>query len=336
MSDHDKKVPEEGGGDVAVIGEGTPNRMPVSIQVLQGIYHELTGKTEEVSKSYSAGFQITHDALEQLNHRVTQICEQYNVRASNCSIKVFYVNDTQETFSSFERFRAFNAGSSSTVESVLLAYNFMIVLPKAGHVQSYTLTVRADSKIAIEKKMREEMLIDLPKIFKVMGNRTAVVTVKYVDYAVARTLLNVVDEWLKTVPKAQVPRWWTYLRRRTSLLPMIARYFVVALVALVLFLELPRFVPPTASLLDLAVFWLWASVGLFAAYRLAHHLGSTAEDSIDRWSELSYIALTAGDKTEIQSATKRNSDSLIAGILKFAGALLVSLGAKVIIDFISK
>ena len=65
MSDHDKKVPEEGGGDVAVIGEGTPNRMPVSIQVLQGIYHELTGKTEEVSKSYSAGFQITHDALEQ-------------------------------------------------------------------------------------------------------------------------------------------------------------------------------------------------------------------------------------------------------------------------------
>lgn len=46
-------VASEGSGDVAVIGEGTPNRTPVSLQVLQGIYHELTGKKEEVSKSYN-------------------------------------------------------------------------------------------------------------------------------------------------------------------------------------------------------------------------------------------------------------------------------------------
>lgn len=80
---------EASSGDMAIIGEGTPNRMPISIQILQSIYHELTGKSEEVSKSYKDSFLADFRDFEQLNHRILQACEQYHIATENCSIQVF-------------------------------------------------------------------------------------------------------------------------------------------------------------------------------------------------------------------------------------------------------
>ncbi|MDP1707754.1 MAG: hypothetical protein Q8L89_01555 [Gammaproteobacteria bacterium] len=330
----DNEVSPEGRGDVAVIGEGTPHRMPVSIQVLQNIYHELTGKNEEMSKSYDDAFRVTFADFEQLDHRITQTCEQYSISTSNCSIKVYYINDTQQTFSSFNVFRAFNAGSSSAVESVLVTYNFLILLPKLNQPQSYTLTIRVASKVSIENKMQDELYFEMPKILRLMGRRTAVVAIKYVDYMVARNMLNVVDEWFKALPKSMVPAYWAFIRKRSSYVPLIARYFVAAVVALIIFTTLPSFVPPGATLLHFAKFWLLASVGLFAAYRFAHHLGSAAEDSIDRWSELSYVSLTSGDKAAINEAEQRNRHSIVSACLKLLGVLLISVVTKVIVELL--
>lgn len=323
-----------GTGDMAVIGEGTPNRSSVSLQLVQNIYHELTGKTEDISKSYNEPFQIVHADFDQLNHRISQCCEQYNIRANNCSVKIYYANDTQETFSSFERFSHFNAGSSSSVESVLITYNFLIVLPKLNHPQSYTLSVRTASRISIERIMRDEMLFDVPKILRVMGGRTGIVTVKYIDYVVARNLLNVVDEWFKTLPKARTNKYLDQVRKRSYYLPLIARYSVGAVVALFILRALPNLIPDNATLLQFAQIFLCTSVGLFAAYRLAHHLGRAAEASLDRWSELSYVSLTAGDKKEIEEARARNKNSLMTATLKFFGALLITGIAKIVIGLI--
>lgn len=62
-----EKEPVQNGasGDLAVIGEGTQNRQQVSLQVLQGIYHELTGKSEELSKSFEEPIQLTAAEFEQ-------------------------------------------------------------------------------------------------------------------------------------------------------------------------------------------------------------------------------------------------------------------------------
>lgn len=321
-------------GDLAVVGEGTPNETRVSIQTLQGIYHELTGKTEDVSKSYDQPFQTDLADFQQLNHRVVQCCEQYHVRAANCSVKVFYVNDTQETFSSFERFAGFNAGTTSAVESVLVTYNFLIVLPKVEKPQSYTVSVRLASRIAVEWQMRENMPFHMPKILRTMGNRTAVVTVKYVDYSVARSLLNTVDQWFDGLSKASTSKAWRYIIKRSHFLPIISRYTVGAAVAYLIFASSGHFLPVNASLHQLAVFVLWAFVGLFASYRLAHHLGSTAEDSLDRWSPLAYLSLTAGDRNLIREASGANRFNSIIALGKFVGALLVSLVAKFIVTLI--
>ncbi|MCU4120941.1 hypothetical protein [Variovorax sp. N23] len=322
-------------GDMAVIGEGTPNRTAISIQVLQNIYHELTGKSEEVSKTYDAPLQLELNHFLQLNLRIQQICEQYNIQAANCSIAVFYVNDTKDVFSSFERFQAFNAGSSSSVESVLITYNFLIVLPKLAQPQSYTVAVRVASPVAIQRKMNSSMPFNMPKIFRMMGGaRMAVVNIKYVDYAVARTLLNTVDEWVNAAPKAMTNPVWKSLRNHTDYLPLITRYTAGLVVSILIYFSVPSFISTSSTAVEFLRFSLAAGVGLFTAYKLAEHLGSAAEDSIDRWSDLSYICLTDGDKKEVTDAKGRNGKSLLWGALSLLGGFAVSVAAKVIVQLL--
>lgn len=332
MSSNDIGQPNsEGSGDLAVIGEGTPNETRLSIQVLQGIYHELTGKTEDVSKSYEDPYQVDINNLNQLDHRIRQCCEQYNIKAANCSVKVFYVNDTAETFSTYERFSGFNAGSTSSVESILLTYNFLIVLPKLEKPQSYTMSIRIASRIAIEDQMRERMDFHIPKIIRTMGQRTAVVNIKYIDYAVARSILNTVDQWFEGLPKSSVPKYWKYLLKRTHYIPLFSKYFVGLLVAFFIVRSTNEFLPTDASLRDLAVFFIWTFVGLFACYKLVHHIARGAEHSIDNWSQLSYLSLTAGDKNLIKDAQSQNKTSIILGSIKFVTAILISVVAEIII-----
>ena len=317
-------------GDMAVIGEGTPNRMPVSIQVLQNIYHELTGKAEEVSKSYEDALHVAFNDFKQLHLRIRQTCEQYNICSANCSVTVFYINDTKDTYSSFERFEAFNAGSSSSVESVLLNYNFLIILPKIAQPQSYTISVRIASPVAIQRKMNENMF-EVPKVFKLMGGpKTAVVNIKYIDYAVARTLLNTIDEWFSALPRSKSGAIWMFIRKHTDWLPLITRYLTGLVVGSTAVVIAPHFLRPTSTPLELAQFLLNALLCIFAAYKLAQHLGNAAEDSIDNWVDLSYVSLTDGDKREIELAKERNRGALVWGGLKLLGGLLVSVLAKFI------
>lgn len=322
-------------GDMAVIGEGTPNRTPVSIQVLQDIYHELTGKSEEVSKSYGESFHIVFNDFKQLHLRVQQTCEQYNICSANCSVNVFYINDTKDTFSSFERFEAFNTGSTKSVESVLLTYNFLIILPKLSQPQSYTVTIRVASPVAIQRKMNEDMF-GVPKILRLMGGaRTAVVSVKYVDYAVARTVLNTIDEWFTALPQSKSGFIWSFVRKHTDWLPLITRYTAGLGVALLAFYVTPHFVTASSPPAHFAQFLIAAYASIFAAYKLAHHLGNAAEDSIDRWSNLAYVSLTDGDKREIELAKSRNRGALVWGGLRALGGLLVTVAAKLIVTYVT-
>ncbi|NIK10459.1 hypothetical protein FHY11_004012 [Xanthomonas arboricola] len=329
-ANNEKALGSGASGDLAVVGEGTPNETKVSIQLLQGIYHELTGKTEDVSKSYNEPFQTILSDFEQLNFRIAQCCEQYNVKALNCSVKVYYVNDTQETYSSFERFASFNAGTTSAVESVLLTYNFLIVLPKVEKPQGYTISVRLASRIAVESQMRENMPFHMPKILRTMGNRTAVVNVKYIDYSVARSLLNTADQWFEGLAKGDTSKLWKYIVRRSHYIPVMARYVTGAFVTYIVYQTANYFVPSGATLHQLATFTLFSFIGLFSAYRLAHHLGSAAEDSLDRWSQLSYLSLTNGDKNLIKKAASANQKNGFAALTKFLLALFVSVVAKVV------
>jgi len=327
-------LPNDGTGDVAIIGEGTPNRTPISLQVLQSIYHELTGRTEQVTKSYEEPLKIVQCDLEQLNARIQQALEQYNVKAETSEFIVFYQNDTNDRFSSFERFKSFNAGCSSAVESVLFKYNFMLLLPKTNQPQGYTLTIRIVSQVVLEKKMRRH-LFELPKIIRLMGGRTAVVTIDYIDYMVARNLLDIVDGWFQTLSKSRVSSTIDFIRKRSSYIPLISRYTVGAFVVFLIYQAIPILLPTTSTLTQFAYFSLIAFSGLFTAYKLAGHLGSAAEDAIDRWNPISYVQLTAGDKKQIEEIETDNKKTIFLALLNLMGSFIVAVSARIVANILT-
>ena len=94
-----------GNGEVVRVGE---SRSPVSLKVYQDIYHQVTGRTEQIRKRYSENLLVDFGELEQLNNKIFQLCDVHNVIASNESISVFYDKERKEQFTSFERFRKYN------------------------------------------------------------------------------------------------------------------------------------------------------------------------------------------------------------------------------------
>lgn len=333
---HPDSAPLETAGEATVIGDGTPNRALVSIQLLQNIYNELTGKTEELSKSFDDPFQIEIEDINQLNIRFLQTLEQYSICTHNCSVKVYYTNDTDDTFSSFERFVSFTSGGTSSIESILITYNFLVILPKIRTPQPYTISIRLASRISIEKRFHNEFPHDVPKIFKLMGTKTAMVTVKYIDYVVARTMLNCVEEWMKTTKKAETNRLIKFLKRHSSQFQIISKYTVGLCAFWVLWLYIPSLVKPESNPVHMAQFFVGSFVGLFAAYKLAFHLGRSAEDAIDSYSEPSFLSITSGDRIEIGRAQKRNRLAVFGTIANFVLTLGTSIAVKLIVELILK
>ena len=322
-------------GDVAVIGE-TSNSTQVSLQTLQGIYNELTGKSEEVGKSYSKPIRVRFSDIEQLNHKITQACEQYNVVSGNCTATVYYVDDTRDQFSSFERFRLHNSGSTSPVESVLLKYNFLVLLPKTKQPQSYTVSIRMASRVAVTKRMESEFYGAPPPIFRLMGNRTAVIEIQYVDYMVARNFLNLIDEWFKGIPTATELKPLHWLQIRSHLIPRVAKFATAIFVALLVLALLPTFIAQGATdLLTFGRFLGYALLGTYAAYTLSGWSATFIENSVDHYTELSYLNLTKGDELEISKAERSNKFAIAKGIGGFILTICVSVATKVVANMLT-
>lgn len=315
MIEQDANNMAHSSGDVAVIGEGSPNAMPVSMKVVQSIFHELTGKVEEMSKSFSDTFRIEFVDLEQLNFKILQCCEQYDVRADNFSAKIFYINDTADTFTSFDKFRVFNSSSYSSVESVLLTYSILILLPKIRSPQNYTITIRLASKVAISNKMSKEAY-PMPNWILRMGRANiAVVSIKYVDYSVARNILTTVDDWMKSVKKSPTSKTLVFIQKHSHFIPDVFKYILVLVGAFSVIRLIPWALEVGPTFEKFAYFTFLSFFGLFFLYQLGLKLGRVTEHAVDKWSALSYLKLTTGDKEEILKSENCNKKTLIrAGV----------------------
>ena len=102
--EHEDNSPME--GDVVRVGEGD---RPVSIKVYQDIYHQVTGRTEQIRERQFDNLLLEYTDLEQLHHKMMQLCDVHRVVARNETISVFHGRERKEQFTSFERFKAYNA-----------------------------------------------------------------------------------------------------------------------------------------------------------------------------------------------------------------------------------
>jgi hypothetical protein len=144
---------DAGNGRVVRVGQ---THTQVSLKVYQDIYHQVTGRTEQIRKRYSDNILAEFSDLEQLHHKISQLCDVHHVVARNETISVFHDKERKELFTSFERFRAYNGNATSPSVNVVLKYNFSIVPAGLERPQEYVVTVRLTSRVAAVKQLEDE------------------------------------------------------------------------------------------------------------------------------------------------------------------------------------
>lgn len=337
----DKKIDKMNSPDLSeeqmvIVGDKTATETPVSFQVLQNIYNEITGKREELEKSFRKPFRMTISDLEQLDIKINQLYEQYNIKSTNCSVTVVYNKDTKETFSSFDRFKLLNANSNSETERIVIKYNFLVVLPKVNRPQSYEIEINLVSKIALSKSMPNQIKGSFG-ILKFFVGVTANVSIKYVDYLVARNFQDVIFEFLNGLTLSEQNVIFKALRTKSHWVPRAFKYSMSIFLLYLVISSISKFIPVgTTDLNIFGKFLLVASFIIFLSYRVGLSLGRIVENSLDEYQEISYIKLTKGDEKLIGQIEKKNTRKIIMGCLATIFTLLLGVVSSTIANYITK
>lgn len=297
----------------------------VSLKIYQDVYHQVTGRTEQIRKRYSDNLLVTFSEVEQLHHKILQLCDVHKVVARNENVSVFHSKERKEQFTSFERFKSYNANTSSPTINVVLKYNFSIIPAGLNRPQEYTITARLTSRIAvIEDVASEAPPFIRGRFFGFAAHNTAEVSVEYADYVIARGFLEAFDEWVRGCNSEADPVIIKFAQRNSYLMPKLlkalaavaASYFSIEAIAGMdlAVLDIPfalRFITIFA-----AVFYLLVGCAGF--------VGSLIEDAIDSHVVISYLKLNKGDEKLIGNFNKQRNGVIRKFIL--GCVLTVALG----------
>ena len=295
--EHDGNRPSPGNEPVVRVGNG---ETLVSIKTYQDVYHQITGRTEQIRKRYSDNLLIEVSELQQLHFKIAQLCDIHNIVASNEVISIFHEKERKEQFTSFERFLKYNANATSPSVSVHLRYNFSIVLAGNERPQEYVVAVRLTSRVAMLKQIEE----DAPPFMRghiagYLGGNTAEIMIDYSDYVVARGFIEAFDEWIVGCKKIPKRKWLEVLQQHSHRVPNVLKVLAALLVIFFALQAIPTFFSGPFQQVMWARFLVVYSGGAFVVINLMTSAGRFIEHAIDAYPTLSYLKLNKGDENLI-------------------------------------
>lgn len=282
------------------------NNQPVSFKTYQDIYHQITGRTEQIRKRYSDHLLLGFSEIEQLHYKITQLCDVHHVVARNESVTVFLDKERKEQFSSFESFRSrYNASATTPCVSVVMKYDFALTPSGLPKPQRYSVTARLTSRVAALKQAEE----DVPpfirsRVANFITNNTAEVTVEYADYVVARGFTEAFDEWVRGCPATPPRGWVERLQRCSHWFSPVLRAALASFAALFATQAAGAYLQD-AGFAEAARFGVIFAAGAYLLVLAAGTLGRLMEDTIDSYPMLSYLRLNRGDDRLIEEFRQR-------------------------------
>lgn len=318
---------------------GEISEIPVSMQLYQAIYNDITGRTEKISDTYEKYYELSIDSLFQLNSLLKQFCEQYQVKGFNSSITVFHVKGSKEVFSSFERLNTYNISNSKPIERIYIVVNTLLVLPKVRKPQNYQITIDIISGMALVDKHQDSLPSHIPLdlVMRAIQKDTLEVDIEYVDYIVARSMSELVREWVDSLPEIKTNSslfWWQskshVVRSFVALLFLIMAVFFSSKYAEILFSH------TSEPYMDLANFLLYAFLVVQVANFFGNFLGRCIERAIDSCysDSFSKIVINMGDKKLKEKHQKKISSSKVSILLNTVWTLALGVGASLIAAYI--
>lgn len=321
---------DNGNGNVVRVGESSA---PVSLKVYQDIYHQVTGRTEQIRKRYTEHILASYSDIEEIHHKICQLCDVHNIVASNEVVVIFHEKERKEQFTSFERFKAYNANSTSPTVNLVLRYNFSIIPAGREHPQEYVVSIRLTNRIAMYEQIEKEMPPYMRgHMLGYIGSNTAEITVDYADYVVARGFLESFDEWMKGCKKSPTIPWLNFLRRWSHWLDSFGRIGIAGIIMYSALLAIPIVIasnPSPEKWAKLLVIYSGSAYILTTLTKIATDL---LEESIDSYPILSYLKINKGDDELIEKFSGRRQRVF----LKFFIGALLSIALSIVANRLDK
>lgn len=328
LIEHDDS--ENGDDKIIRVGEASA---PVSVKFYQDVYHQITGRTEKIRKRYSENILIEFSELEQLHHKVMQLCDVHTIAAKNEVISVFHEKERKEQFTSFERFRTYNSNASSPSVMVVLKYNFSIIPAGLLKPQEYVVTIRLTSRVAMIKQMEQDAPPFMSgRFIGFLTDNTAEITIEYADYVIARGYQEAFDEWIKgckTTPKSE---WLIALRKKSYLIPNVMKICTVMLLAYFSLQAVPEFFNTSVTVNKWARFLIIYSAAMYILLSITQFAGEVIENAIDTYPVLSYLKLNRGDIKLIDEFQGKKK----MAILKFITGCVLTIILSIISSKLNK
>jgi hypothetical protein len=290
---------DENKGKTISIGDDSAGRQ-ISFQLAQDFYNEITGKSEVIEENIDLAIIIDKNDIEQLNLRVHQTLEQYNVVSLNYSLSVKYMKDSSERYSSIERFSLHAGNKGKVVENIELEYRLLIILPKVQRPQEYKITVSIRSREAEIESMKDkfgELKFGFPFHFFEKSN-TAAFKIEFIDISVARALMSSLTDWVGTLNTTSMNVHIKNVRSKSSYFPIGSKYLFLFVSFYSVFQYSNIYFLRDHNLLPkgLALFIISTGMLLFLMHRIGLSLGRVAERNLDSLYESSYINLSKSDE----------------------------------------
>ncbi|MCS6236322.1 hypothetical protein G3495_14490 [Shewanella baltica] len=304
--------------NVIVIGN---EQFPISLKVYQDIYHQITGRTEKISKKYSDNILLDFSEIEQLHYKIMQLCDVHTVIANNEVISVFHEKERKEQFTSFERFKAYNSNATKPTISVVLRYNFSIILPDRKQTQEYIITIKLTSRVTMLQAMEEEIPPFMRGRFVSFADQhTAEVSVEYADYIVARSYLEAFDEWIEGCNSKQSNRFLDLAQAYSYVIPKALKLLMSSVLIFYCLKSVPTFLSSTSPQ-DWGRFFVIFGGAFYFVISISETSGRIIEKSIDSIQLMSYLKLNKGDEKLISKFSERNKST----IFRFIGGCVLTL-----------
>lgn len=287
----------------------TEDGSPVSPKVVQSLYNIFTGKSERLSKQLNGNHVIDIQDFRMLNQRMEQICDQYQIISKNVRVTVYYIDDSSDRFSSFDRFEIASAQGSVAVENIEIAYDFLIQLHGVSKPQQYEIRLNIHSRFGMDQKQQNKIEPAFAKIFRFVMDSTGYYSIKYIDYAVARSVKHVIDEWYNALPKREPSRVVKALQKFAPAIPETLRGAAVigTMIIIITFWNFTDLFDDMRSLFNGIVV---ASGTLLLVNALGSSLGHAVSNHVMGLAPESGVLLNKGDEKAQQDFKLRVSRSL--------------------------
>ena len=285
----------------------------VSMKAVQSLYNEITGKTEKIAWVLRDNHSVQMGDLTNLDIKIKQLYEQYNIVSTNCNVTVYHVNNAKEQFSSFERFKFYDSSRTEPCESIRIEYDFLILLPKTKKVQPYKISINLMSRVGLREKALAEHSM-ARRFVRLVSIQTGAIDIEYVDYTVARNLKTTIDEWYKGVEKTCETSRVEVLQDYTTHLPFVFKLFTALVLILMFYFNSDQFLPDSATVNNLFEAAIVVGGGFILAVMSASKAGSLCENAIDNYQPLSSVNLNRGDELAVKKFKKTNFNSLVGAI----------------------